>query len=622
MPTQDELLLKISEQGASDAAQGVDHVADGLDTLADKQSKVADSAAKSEKGFKGLKIGLADLKAGLDMVGNVAGKVIDFFKESIDQTVEYAAQVRDLSRAIGANAEESSSLIQVADDVGVSVGTLEAAFKAALKNGIQPNIENLAKLADEYNNITDPVMRSQFAMEKFGRAGLDMAKLLEQGGDAIKGAAEEAKKLGLTLDEAAVKEARQFEIQLDNMGDKVDALKLKIGKGLLPVVNQFLDTMDRGIQTADLLANGTTQLGDAFTFTAEKMQIDLINGKMTIDQYNAGIQGMAASVKQWDADTGAALQTQYTMTAAQQAATAEFYKVTGAINTKALVEKNNAEIAKTAAEAEAIRTEQVQAASNAQDRYYQALANVAQKESEEAAAKDAAAKADAIYRASVSETIGKIDSMAQSLAKSTDAQAKQMLAQGALDAIRQAQEKGIVSAEGAAKATDAVLLRYGLATDKSLAMAKGQQAINDALLAGQIPLDKFVTSIGDIPKAADDGKISMDDLAKFGIKPTTGATVEQTGKVDLLIDAWGRVPRDVTTTYTIEQRGSLPGRAYGGPVTAGLPYLVGERGPEMFVPRQNGDIISNSNTHNYNITTDKTGLAYMFERQRMAEARM
>lgn len=28
----------------------------------------------------------------------------------------------------------------------------------------------------------------------------------------------------------------------------------------------------------------------------------------------------------------------------------------------------------------------------------------------------------------------------------------------------------------------------------------------------------------------------------------------------------------------------LPGRATGGPVTAGRPYLVGERGPELFVP--------------------------------------
>jgi len=34
----------------------------------------------------------------------------------------------------------------------------------------------------------------------------------------------------------------------------------------------------------------------------------------------------------------------------------------------------------------------------------------------------------------------------------------------------------------------------------------------------------------------------------------------------------------------------LPGRATGGPVSPGRPYLVGERGPEMFVPTSAGQI--------------------------------
>jgi hypothetical protein len=34
----------------------------------------------------------------------------------------------------------------------------------------------------------------------------------------------------------------------------------------------------------------------------------------------------------------------------------------------------------------------------------------------------------------------------------------------------------------------------------------------------------------------------------------------------------------------------LPGRASGGPVSAGMPYIVGEKRPELFVPGQNGTI--------------------------------
>lgn len=36
----------------------------------------------------------------------------------------------------------------------------------------------------------------------------------------------------------------------------------------------------------------------------------------------------------------------------------------------------------------------------------------------------------------------------------------------------------------------------------------------------------------------------------------------------------------------------LPGRATGGPVTSGSPYIVGERGPELFIPGQTGRINS------------------------------
>ena len=42
------------------------------------------------------------------------------------------------------------------------------------------------------------------------------------------------------------------------------------------------------------------------------------------------------------------------------------------------------------------------------------------------------------------------------------------------------------------------------------------------------------------------------------------------------------------------------GRASGGPVNAGVPYLVGERGPELFVPNKNGNIINNTMTMNVN----------------------
>jgi hypothetical protein len=53
-------------------------------------------------------------------------------------------------------------------------------------------------------------------------------------------------------------------------------------------------------------------------------------------------------------------------------------------------------------------------------------------------------------------------------------------------------------------------------------------------------------------------------------------------------------------------------RADGGPVSAGQPYIVGERGPEWFVPNQAGTVLPNgtapaSTTINTSIAIDARG---------------
>jgi len=39
-----------------------------------------------------------------------------------------------------------------------------------------------------------------------------------------------------------------------------------------------------------------------------------------------------------------------------------------------------------------------------------------------------------------------------------------------------------------------------------------------------------------------------------------------------------------------------PERAEGGPVTAGQPYVVGEKGPEIIIPKEDGEVLSNDNS--------------------------
>lgn len=54
-------------------------------------------------------------------------------------------------------------------------------------------------------------------------------------------------------------------------------------------------------------------------------------------------------------------------------------------------------------------------------------------------------------------------------------------------------------------------------------------------------------------------------------------------------------------------------RAMGGPVTGGTPYMVGERGPELFVPGQNGTIVPNGVGGGMAITVNINGGMYLSE---------
>ena len=68
----------------------------------------------------------------------------------------------------------------------------------------------------------------------------------------------------------------------------------------------------------------------------------------------------------------------------------------------------------------------------------------------------------------------------------------------------------------------------------------------------------------------------------------------------------------VTVNYRAGEMPDVEGRAAGGPVTAGVPYVVGERGPELFVPRRDGGIIPNGGsavmpTINVIVKQDRSG---------------
>ncbi|MGI4878720.1 MAG: hypothetical protein ACRYG4_14670 [Janthinobacterium lividum] len=75
---------------------------------------------------------------------------------------------------------------------------------------------------------------------------------------------------------------------------------------------------------------------------------------------------------------------------------------------------------------------------------------------------------------------------------------------------------------------------------------------------------------------------AMADIAASAIKTDIGALLGGGGGGGGILSSLAGV---ATTLF-----GGAPGRATGGPVTGGRAYMVGERGPELFVPTAAGRI--------------------------------
>ncbi len=88
-------------------------------------------------------------------------------------------------------------------------------------------------------------------------------------------------------------------------------------------------------------------------------------------------------------------------------------------------------------------------------------------------------------------------------------------------------------------------------------------------------------------RALADGKLGFDELRHIALR-ALGDIGQQALRLDLgsLFGPGAARP----LAGVLGGLFGLPGRATGGPVAAGKPYLVGERGPELFVPTAAGRV--------------------------------
>lgn len=220
----------------------VDKAIADLKKTAGAVDDVDNSAQKGKGGISDFSGAMLGLNAALE-IGN---KVMQTAKMVHDQTVgvfiDYAAQVRDMSRATGESAEESSRMIQMADDMGVSYDKLKVSLQMAARQGIDISVESLKGLSEEYLTLAPGTERMQFLLDNFGRSGAEMGRLLELGADGLD-ALNASIDGGLVLTEEILNQARAHEILVDTLNDEIEAQKVLAGIRVGGLEDEVLLTM-------------------------------------------------------------------------------------------------------------------------------------------------------------------------------------------------------------------------------------------------------------------------------------------------------------------------------------------------------------------------------------------
>ncbi len=261
-----ELLIGIGYQVDSKKLKGAETAGVGAAT------RVEGAWKKSAK-----QIGVSVLAIGAVITGAVAGVVK--LTASIAESGDTFAKE---GKKIGITASALQELSFAADRAGADSNKLVKAIAKMGKNitdarlkGIGPFVDQMdalgisieefdglspeeifSKLADTVQGIEDPITRSAFAMDVFGKSGRDLIPLLAEGSEGIANMRGEAQRLGFSMSDEVAAGSEVFVDSMTDLKGVLGGLKFQIGGALIPVIGEQVEALKEWIvQNKDLIAS-------------------------------------------------------------------------------------------------------------------------------------------------------------------------------------------------------------------------------------------------------------------------------------------------------------------------------------------------------------------------------
>jgi hypothetical protein len=582
--------------------------------------------AAFEKGAKKASNQASQLQTSMAKAGNlIAGAfalsaVIDGLQKLRDATrgaVEAVGGLGEAAQQLGVTTDALQEYRYIATQVGVSTEEMDASFGQLTKRlgeaaqgskgptdalkllGISlddikgKNAGDVMPLiADGLSKIKDPAAQAAIAVDLFGKAGQKLLPLLSEGSAGIQKMIDAAKEMGLVLTPEEIANA-------DKYGDAMAALDAKVNA-----------------QMAGKLAKNAEELY-RFEKAIADTKLTLIDSVGTLQKWADGFDAYNKRAAQSARENGTTIQAGFRQILAGLHSFADGFDQTLRTNREAILRWVNA--FKTVGRDIVLGL--VNGIKNAGPAAWAAITGVVS-----GAIEAAKKRLDSHSPSRVFMEIG--DYIGQGLAIGIE---------GSTGRVTAATKKMTEAARKAAEETKALLDRlfpeiakakqYGDEVQRIGASGLSQDAQNEARRRlglessgysanDNIPIVTEQDAL-DVTKGMDEVLAKMDLFGKKAGSVTVNVAKSFKDMADATVQSLSILANSIKGGGFLDilgaviglglQLGSIgafgkgvagrinaPGRALGGPISAGRPYMVGERGPELVVPRNNGRVIPNS----------------------------
>lgn len=510
------------------------------------QGDLGRAAAVAESRMRNIKDTATRALGAIAVAATAAGSALVY---ALKGAIDRADGMRDLAQASGVTVEQLSRLAFAGKQSGVELETIGRALAKLAKDGAPDANQALMQIADQFAMMPDGARKTAMAIEYFGtKLGPGLIPLLNEGSFGLAEMAKQSDAVGNTLSTSAAEGADRFNDSLGRLKSVSNGLINSLAADLLPVLNDIADAFVKTATEADNLNRASRQLT---TFVKVVSDIGL-SVYTTFQVIGEGLGGLAAAV--------------VAATRGDLAGAAAVYKA----HLENIVEINraaNVQLEKIWSERSAAESRATRAfAPGGHSRKPTVL------DMPEAQAKKAGGTKASVFQG--------MDADSRRAAEAT---------QKLIDDYYGGIEFRSAIAEDIARssANQISIITEELERNVEAVARQNQQMTVFAEQAARNIQTSFAEFLFDPFKKGLNGM-----LASFvdTIRRMVAEMVAQQALLAFFSWAGGGATTGWRSAFTT-MAGSIAGKAGGGAVSAGHPYMVGERGAELFVPRSSGTIV-------------------------------